>query len=955
MSAARSSADTRPEAEADWQAQTVWVAAAAAGDGTPRMATFPPKQPARERFLICNRPELLAELLQESPEAAGWQVVPIAELHRLLRPEASAESVAEMMEASAESRQRRESGVRASGLRQTLPPEPRTLNPTQAQTGGLERASPDAVADGEAPEQSLWRLWEGLSADLAALPLWALETAGAIYRELEEEPLARLLGHFAATARRRAGQETAWITSFPATVKRVERPDPPALADCTALDPDEVAALLAPGGALARLVPDYEPRPGQLAMLRAVVEAFNGGRHLLAEAGTGVGKSLAYLLPAALWARLNDTPVVISTNTRNLQNQLVEKDLPVVQRLLASLPAHGGGAPHPLRAALIKGRSNYLCLRRFGALLEQGQFDLTRQELRQFARAVCWSARTRNGDLDDLTGGAGVEPAFMALLSSLAEDCNGRACRAYRRCFLQKAREAALRADLIVANHALVFAEMGTGGIALPKHAQLVLDEAHNLEEAATRHFSAECSPARLKTLLRRLASGHGSRRGGLLETLRRRAAGGAIGGGDTRQGDLRRAVREALAGTDDLRDAGKLLFQALYRLLPANGEARRYTEKSAADEQSAAAWRAVREAQTAFAAVMTRQLAALKTLADTLLQGREDELNLMVDDAADIAGMVQALSAFAADTEMVLAGANPEAVFWVQRARAREPLGEAWAAPLRIGPRLAAELYEQRQSVIFSSATLSVGGSFRYIGERLGLDLIEPERLHTCIAPSPFDYVRQCALLAPSYLPEPNADEPAYVEELSQLLRRVALLLHGRTLALFTSYDMLRQCASRLETPLKEAGIRLLSQGESGSRDQITRIFRRGDRCVLLGTHSFWEGVDVVGEALSCVVLARLPFTSPAEPIFSARCEGLERDGGSSFGALALPAAVLRLRQGFGRLIRHRHDRGLVIVADTRLLTKSYGAVFRRSLPCPTIACPDAATVLERAGAMLA
>lgn len=897
-----------PAGNGAWPVRAVWIEPVEGA--APRVETVPSTPAAGgELFLVTNQPETLTELLQASPAAAGWQVVDFAELHRLALPTSAAENATEMI---------RESG---------------------------EAATPSGAA--------LWRAWLRLAAALEALPFAALETVELLCRDLGDAALARLLGRFAADAHLRHRGGANWLDAFAASVRRVEPRTLPAHTDCSPLDAEAAAALLEPGGALAGRVAGYEPRPGQLAMLRAVIAAFNDGSHLMVEAGTGVGKSLAYLLPAALWARLNDTPVVISTNTRNLQTQLVEKDLPAVTRVLdAAHPAR------PLRTALIKGRSNYLCLRRMSYLLDHGAFDLPRQEQRQFARAVLWSVRTPDGDLDALSGGAGVEPAFLSLLGSLGEECAGRACKLFRRCFVQKARERALQADLIVANHALVFAEMGSPGISLPAHAQLVFDEAHNLEEAATRHFSLEFSPARLSLLLRRLGVGHGRRRGGgVLDALRGHAERGSVGGDAAARHALLQGVRATRAAAETLRDAGFALCAALGALLDGNDEAYRFVGGPSGrrgalpgSRDRTAAWAEVGEAHAGFREAARQLATQLQQLADRLLEGARDELDLMASESSDLTGAIQLLQNLLLDSEIILAGSDVEHVFWVQRARTRERLGEAWAAPLAIDKHLNAGLYTQRQSIVFCSATLTVAGRFDFMAGRLGLHHLPPERLRTCQAASPFDYPRQCAVIAPAFLPDPVADGAAYVAALAALMRAVTTALQGRTLGLFTSYEMLRACSRHLAAPLREAGIRMLVQGESGSRDQLTRTFRRGGRCLLLGTHSFWEGVDVVGDALSCVILARLPFVAPGEPVFGARCEQLDAAGTSSFSALSLPTAVIRFRQGFGRLIRHRGDSGLVIVADNRILSKSYGAVFRRSLPCATQPGADCAAVVAEA-----
>ncbi|NLF99853.1 MAG: hypothetical protein GX565_06850, partial [Lentisphaerae bacterium] len=278
------------------------------------------------------------------------------------------------------------------------------------------------------------------------------------------------------------------------------------------------------------------------------------------------------------------------------------------------------------------------------------------------------------------------------------------------------------------------------------------------------------------------------------------------------------------------------------------------------------------------------------------------------------------------------------------------------YAAPLSIGEALAELLYRQKATVVFCSATLRVGSSFGYISRRLGIDRLEPEQVMTCVAESPFDYLTQCAALAPVFLPAPTGPAGgAYAEQLSGLMLEVFTRTRGRAMGLFTSYEMMNQVARLLEAPLREAGVRLLVHGSNGTRDQITRIFRSGGACVLLGTHSFWEGVDVAGEALSCVVMARLPFAAVTDPIVEARCEQIERAGGSAFREFSLPQAVIRFRQGFGRLIRTRADKGVVIVADPRVVTMTYGATFRKSLPCPLLRVESRADLLARVEALFA
>ena len=874
------------------QVQAVWNPP---GGGASQLVVWPERQEAAKRFLVSNDAAAVLALLAGT-SLTNWYVVDARELHRLLFPEQPAEEAA-------------------------------------------AQEFPDVA--------SLWAYWQRCGARLDALPVWAHELLSSTCTALGEDGLAALFSYWASTLDM-PGTSRRWQDSFEPSVRRVERRALPRLEDCTPLDPDRVAAYLEEGGALSRLVPGYEPRPGQIQMLRAVAEAIGAGSHLVVEAGTGIGKSLAYLLPCALWAKLNDVPVVVSTNTKNLQTQLVEKDLPAVLRVIDE--ARAFPETPPLQAAVIKGRANYLCLRRFAQMLDGGLYELQRPEVRLFAATVIWAVTTTDGDFDALTGSGAVDPAFLQGLSSSSDECAGRGCRHYARCFVQKARERALRSNLVVANHSLVFAELGADQpVSLPPHAQIVFDEAHNLEEAATAFFTAELSPQAINALVRRLAQRRGKASRGVLFSLRRRLESGAVGAG--REKEIGASIDEALSVVASLGESPQELFKALHGLVAENETPRRFAFAPVAPDEPPPApdppWRAAREAQARFRGDLAKLRRNLETIGGLLTEAAADELNLAAGDATDLSAAAARIEELERTAEMVLAGSDDSYVFWVQRARAPGALGEALAAPINVGEFLARKLYDRLSSVVLCSATLSVAGSFSYAASRLGLDLIPPERLRTCVAPSPFDYVGQCALLVPTYLPEPQAQDRSYVAELSDLVVRLAARYGGRTLVLFTSYEMMRQSADLVRDALADRGLALLVQGESGSRNRITRVFREGGGRVLYGTQSFWEGVDVVGDALSCVVVARLPFASPTDPVVSARCERIDAAGGHSFFEFSVPMAVLRLRQGFGRLIRHRLDRGTVVVADTRIVTKGYGRAFARSLPAPLRRCASADEVL--------
>ncbi len=876
------------------QIQAVWCGP---GGESPQIETWPQKQEAEERFLFTNDvPAVRGIFTDASPDK--WHIVDAVELCRLLFPEN-----------------------------------------TGAAISAIERC-------GSAEE--LYHEWQKCRIRLDAMPYWALELCSALFTSIDEEDLAALFT-FWNTDNDFFADDTNWQSSFKPTVTRVERRVLPELGDCTPLNQDDVASYLGPDGQLAKLVEGYEPRPGQIQMVRAVTEAYNQGKHLIVEAGTGIGKSLAYLLPSALWAKLNDVPVVISTNTKNLQTQLIEKDLPAVLKMVES--ARTFPDSKPLLASVIKGRSNYLCLRRFSHLINGGIYELQRPEIKMLTATIIWSVITGDGDFDSLTGSGAVDPQFLHLLTSSSEECPGRSCPNYSRCFIQKAREKSLRANLIIANHSLVFAELAAEKpISIPRHSQIVFDEAHNLEDAATNFFTLSLTPGDVASLTNRLAQIKGRKSRGALFQLKNRVESGAVVPGDKEK--FEKLLEDAARATIELSRFSVNLFRALHPLLATGESPCRYAfapvkvgdELPAPDEK----WAALRKVQSEF----TEKLNNLKKLIGDLITMLQDPggdtLNLAMGDINDLGASLSKIDGLMESMNVVLSGSDENYVFWIERSRLPGALAEAYAAPLKVGEFLSSHLYNSKSSIIFSSATLSVGGNFKYIGSRLGLNIIDRERLSVLTAQSPFNYLTQCSLLVPSYLPEPTGQDRSYVSELSSLIVQVACKYNGRTLVLFTSYEMMRQSAELIRSVLEERGIELLIQGESGSRNRITKVFRENGSKVLFGTQSFWEGVDVVGEALSCVIVARLPFASPSDPIVAARSEQIDREGGRSFFDLAVPIAVLKLRQGFGRLIRHRLDKGSVIIADTRILTKNYGRIFRSSLPVSMKNCTTLKEITE-------
>ena len=743
-----------------------------------------------------------------------------------------------------------------------------------------------------------------------------------------------------------------WADFIPARPEAAKARRLPAHEDCAPIDVEAAQGHLRAGGTLGRM-DGYEERPGQIDMAGAVAAAFDAREHLAIEAGTGVGKSLAYLVPSVLWAWTNDTPVVVSTATRNLQSQLMQSDIPRAVRVL------GDGAA-TFRVALLKGRTNYLCLRAVGDFFASGYWTMTAEEQALMPEFIRWLQTTRDGDLDSYEG------LPRALLACPGDECGGRRCPHYARCFVYKARKAAAEAHLVVANHALVLAEATAGGNGiLPAYGRLVMDEAHNLESIATDYLSLEFSVPALTRILNRLQRrGRGRRRGaasGTFAAIERQFRKGAFAGSPA-GAKVMRALSDAAGLTVRIVNAADALADVAARLLgPSKGRdvcryrvgddgRRAFTLHGLFKPYEPEDWREddLKRAQSAFEAALAALVNLLHDLRDTL-EGAvpEGEFNYLADLSAQVAGAAESLVAFANETNFVLLGDKATHAYWAERMRpAKRPsYVRLVAAPLSVADDLKRLFYDVKDSVVLCSATLRVGSDFRYMARRLGLG----ERFGFLTATSPFDYLRQSLVLAADCLPDPSARAADYAAALAQILKDLFAVTRGRALVLFTSYEMMKAVAAQAAVPLSEAGIRLLVQGEGLSREAMTQRLKRTPDVVLFGAQSFWEGVDVAGEALSCVVLARLPFAQVGDPVVEARAEKVEREGGSAFRDYSLPEAVIKFRQGFGRLIRTKSDRGVVVVTDPRLVTKNYGALFRKSIPASVHTVSGADELLAR------
>jgi DNA polymerase-3 subunit epsilon/ATP-dependent DNA helicase DinG len=665
-------------------------------------------------------------------------------------------------------------------------------------------------------------------------------------------------------------------------------------------DPRALAALLGPEGPLAGLVPGYEHREPQLEMLLAVAQIQARGGILVVEAGTGTGKSLAYLLPSIARAVRHHERVVVSTNTHTLQEQLMGKDLPSLREWL----------PWEFKACLLKGRSNYVSLRRWRSYLAEPCNDA--DELNFKLKLLMWLHTTESGDRSELRL-HGREEVLWNRIASDPLDCVGIHCTK-EDCYVHRARAEADSSDLVVINHALLLADAELGGGLLPEFDHLVIDEAHHLEEAATRGLRQELDAPGLLALIDRLANEDAGRIEGLLEELRRQPHLGASND----------AFADATPMTLAAAQRVRVLFNVAENWITAHvgdtdrhEESLRITPRVREDEGWSHVSQSAENAVTALAALDSTLRRAVAGVRDWLGGEEPDQ---RIRELEMTRGRLEAARVL---LEQALQSPDPNRVYWFTPLAHSENL-QLRAAPINVGTLLRDRVYGERRSVVFTSATLAVGGNFDYFASRVGLG---PE-IEELILPSPFDYLHQALVCLPTDLPLP--EDEAFDAAVEEVIAAVARRVGGRTLALFTSHRQLRDVHAALKQRVDLDDVLILGQGIDGQRRQLLKTFEESERPLLLGTSSFWEGIDIPGERLSCVIMVRLPFPVPTDPVFAARAEQV-RD---SFAQLALPQAALRLKQGFGRLIRRSTDRGAVVILDNRILGRDYGKAFLDVLP---------------------
>lgn len=681
------------------------------------------------------------------------------------------------------------------------------------------------------------------------------------------------------------------------------------------LDEEEVASILEPGGLFSRHFPQFEYRPQQVEMLRAVTRALSVGKHLMVEAGTGTGKSMAYLAPAALWSIHNGCRVVISTNTINLQDQLIHKDIPDLRQALGI----------DLQAAVLKGRSNYLCPRRLESLRRHG--PETPDELRVLAKVLVWLQTTHSGDRAEINLNGPIERQIWMRLSAEDEGCTAENCIKHTggACPFYRAKQAAQSANILIVNHALLLADVATGNRVLPEYDYLIIDEGHHLEEAITNALSYRAASGDIERLLKQLGGPNSGLLGWTLSATQETLPPGDLA-------TLRHMIQRITDLAFRFQNLNQQFFASINHFLSEQREGQPVgmyaqqerilpaTRIQPAWEEVEMAWEEAFQVLKPMLDLTANLIKALAEIQETLAE--EDE-----ELYGSLTNLYRLFDEFGTQMNSLVFEPSEDLIYWAET----QPSGNQlllYAAPLHIGEMMQKYLWHEKASVILTSATLTAAGRFDYLRGRLSA--IEADEL---ALGSPFDFETAALLYLANDIPEPS-DRHGHQRAVESALIRLCTATGGRTLVLFTSYDQLKRASQAISSALAKEDILIYEQGDGASEHTLLESFRTTERAVLLGTRSFWEGVDVPGQALSALVIVKLPFAVPSDPIVAARSETFD----DPFQQYSLPEAILRFRQGFGRLIRTQFDRGVVVILDRRILTKRYGRLFLDSLPICTV-----------------
>jgi DNA polymerase-3 subunit epsilon/ATP-dependent DNA helicase DinG len=698
----------------------------------------------------------------------------------------------------------------------------------------------------------------------------------------------------------------------------------------TPLNTDEVASTLEYGGPFSQYFESFEQRPEQIGMIRAVSDALSYGNHLMVEAGTGVGKSFAYLVPAALFATQNNTRVVVSTNTINLQDQLIQRDLPNLSRALNL----------DFRFSVLKGRSNYLCPRRLESIRHFGPRNA--DEMRVLAKVMVWQMDNSSGDRSEINLTGPTEREVWNRMSAEDDACTTETCikRTGGACPFHRAKSASQSAHVLVVNHALLLSDVATGSKVLPEYSHLIVDEGHHLESATTNALSFRLSQFDMDRMMKEVGGTNAGVLGRLLgetnETLR-----------PADFGLIQQKVNRATDMAFRIEQMNREFFNVLAEFARLQREGQppsnyAWQSRVLPATRTLPFWDEVEMAWDATGETLRNLLGELSVIYKAAGELYGDGHEELEDVMGDISNVIRRLVEAEANITGMISKPVNGMVYWIEVQPNQNRLSLN-AAPLSVAKLVEEHLWHPKRSVVLTSATLTTHGEFQYLRNTLGADEAEEMQLG-----SPYDYESAALLYIANDIPEPNQN--GYEQILNKTILNTARATGGRMLVLFTSYAALKKTSHAITGPLAREEIYVYEQGDGASPNALLESFKATDRAVLLGTKSFWEGVDVPGDSLSVVVITKLPFDVPTDPLIAARSETYE----DSFNQYYLPEAILKFRQGFGRLIRTASDRGIVAILDRRVLTKQYGRLFLESLPQCTARQGPAGNLPKEAGKWL-
>jgi ATP-dependent DNA helicase DinG len=779
-----------------------------------------------------------------------------------------------------------------------------------------------ADSDAEAAAKLLLFLLE----KLAELPLLTLQKLQPLLRHFKSNLEDIVIELIQTKLSKIEEEQPEWDTYRQLVIKKMQEIQAEASVEETFSYKDTISDLL-------ENMPSFEQRDGQFEMMDTIEGALYNGRHSIIEAGTGIGKSLGYLVPGLLFAKAHDRPIVVSTHTVPLQQQLLERDIPILEKII----------PFDFETTILKGRNHYLCLRKYEQYLDDVQDD-NYDVIFAKAQLLVWLVQSEFGDVEELNLPSGGNMLWQ-MVQSDTNSCLNHKCPWFSRCFYHRSKRKAQSADLIITNHALLFTDIAADHALIPSYKEVVVDEAHHMENVVSDHFGQRSDYFTFSRIFDLIGTADNTS-GGLLFKLLSLLQ---LIDGKLTEADLftmNNRLKQAKLEIDDLfrfiRD------YVLERTKKTKSDVGRISYRYIPDRESENWSERVMDMVYRIKLELSESLKLLKKLVKNLEEYEDHFTVAQKGLIVDFQGAVHRLEDEKSKLETMLLAPDPKQVRWIEvQAKGAKNAVYLYSQPIDVSEMLSNSFFSKKNSVILTSATLTIKDSFSFIIDRLGL---QPYDVETKYIPSPFNYEKQAQIMIPTDFPlikDVSKDE--FVTRITDSIQQIAEITNGRLLVLFTSYEMLKSTYFLLKQQKKE-NFNLIGQGiDSGSRAKLTKNFKQYDRAILFGTSSFWEGVDIPGEDLSCIVIVRLPFTPPDNPVMEARSEEVKKQRKNPFMELSLPEAIIRFKQGFGRLVRTNKDEGTVFVFDQRISTTRYGQFFLDSLPSVPVVKDDFEALLQK------